>query len=73
MAKIILPRILNDIEHTGMVRSIKEGTKQFPYELKITLDIAGAHKNMYIGLEKHDMDSIIYHLKALGLIKESGK
>ena len=74
MAKIIFPPSLKLHDCTGMVRSILEGAKQWPYELKITLnEPSGADKNMYIGLEEHDMDSILYHLKALGLIKESGK
>ena len=72
MTKIIFPKSLSTSEYTGMVRSITSGTKRYPYELKITLDIVGAHKNMHIGLEEHDMKSIIYHLKTLGIINDIG-
>jgi len=69
MAKIIFPKSLSISEYTGMVRSILKGTKRFPYELKITLnEPPEAEKNMYIGLIESDMNSIIYHLEALGLV-----
>lgn len=73
MAKIIFPKSLNVLDQTGMVRSIVPilGTKgKHLYEFKITLnEPPEADKNMYIGLTESDMNSIIYHLKALKLIK----
>lgn len=71
MAKIIFPKSLGLPDYTGMVRSILKGTEKFPYELKITLnEPPEAEKNMYIGLTDYEMGCILYHLKALGLIKE---
>jgi len=69
MAKIVFPPSLNLPDQMGMTRSVKECSKRWPYELKITLDdVLGVRKNMYIGLNNTDMRCILYHLKALGLI-----
>jgi len=71
MATIIFPKALKVPNCTGMVRSILEGTEEFPYELKITLnEPSGADKNMYIYLTDSEVGCILYHLEALGLIKE---
>lgn len=72
MAKICFPDQLKIPDQNVMVRSIIKGTTKYPYELKITMDDlpqVGTSRNMYIGLQNYDMDCILWHLKALGLIE----